>query len=435
MRIGIWCAYGKTLEPTEGIGVFAHNLARGLVEIDAVERVELLVHAGDEPLVADSVSGGGGRVGTISLQRLRLIERWRWKRLRRRHRRLSDRLAANGRRIQWPSRGRDESRRLAIERAIRGIFAAQRVSEPDAFDACDVWLLPHVAVERPFRTASVVVVHDMVPLHFEGVVKRSDLASFRRRSCRAVEDATLVATMSHTIRDVDVVGLLGCDPAKVRVVPPATPVESLETAAEPPSPAVRAATARPFLLYPAAFRPYKNHATLVAALAELSRRGRTDLGLVFTGGGPMPPEIGSLVSGLGLRGRVHPLGTVPRGTLSSLYTRAAATIVPSLYEQGSFPILEAIQRGCPAAASDLASLRESLAPLGEAMIYFEPRSAESIADAVERILDDREAVRAGQADAFVVMRLRSWRDVAREWVAVFEEAIAACGGRSGPKGA
>lgn len=432
MRIGIWCAYGETLEATEGIGVFVHNLARGLVEIDDVERVELLVHAGDEALVADSVAAGGGRIGTIALQRLRIIDRWRWKQLRRRHRRLSDRLDADGGRPTGPVARPDEPRRLAIERAIHGIFAAQRVCEPHAFEACDVWLLPHVAVERRFRAASVVVVHDMVPLHFDGVVKRSDLASFRRRSCSAVEDATLVATMSRTIRDTDVVGLLGCDPAKVRVVPPATPVESLETAEEPPSPAILAAMARPFLLYPAAVRPYKNHATLVAALAELSRRGRTDLGLVFTGSGADPSEFDPLVARLGLRGRVHPLGTVPRRTLSSLYLRASATIVPSLYEQGSFPILEAIHRGCPAAASDLASLRESLAPLGDTMIYFEPRSAASIADAVERILDDREAVRAGQAAAFAAMRLRSWRDVAREWVAVFEEAIALRGGRSGP---
>ncbi|NBP51814.1 MAG: hypothetical protein EBU70_11695, partial [Actinobacteria bacterium] len=278
MRIGIWCAYGKTLEATDGIGVFVHNLARGLVEIDAVERVELLVHAGDEPLVADSVTAGSGRVGTIALQRLRLVDRWRW--------------------------GREVSRRLAIERAIRGIFGGQRVSEPHAFEACDVWLLPHVAVERRFRAASVVVVHDMVPLHFDGVVKRSDLASFRRRSCSAVEDATLVGTMSRTIRDADVVGLLGCDPAKVRVVPPATPMEIGE-AEEEPSPAIRAATSRPFLLYPAAFRPYKNHATLLAALAELSRRGRTDLGLVFTGSGAVPSEFEPLVSQLGLRGRVH----------------------------------------------------------------------------------------------------------------------------------
>lgn len=434
MRIGIWCAYGKTLEATDGIGVFVHNLARGLVEIDAVERVELLVHAGDEPLVADSVTAGSGRVGTIALQRLRLVDRWRWKGLRRRHRRLSDRLDPDSGRPPGLATGREVSRRLAIERAIRGIFGGQRVSEPHAFEACDVWLLPHVAVERRFRAASVVVVHDMVPLHFDGVVKRSDLASFRRRSCSAVEDATLVGTMSRTIRDADVVGLLGCDPAKVRVVPPATPMEIGE-AEEEPSPAIRAATSRPFLLYPAAFRPYKNHATLLAALAELSRRGRTDLGLVFTGSGAVPSEFEPLVSQLGLRGRVHPLGTVSRGTLSSLYSRAAATIVPSLYEQGSFPILEAIHRGCPAAASDLASLRESLSPLGDAMIYFEPRSAASIADAVERILDDREAVRARQASAFAAMRRRSWRDVAGEWVAVFEEAIAIHHRRTGPTGA
>ena len=34
IRIGIWCDYGVTLTPTEGIGVFVYNLVAGLLELD-----------------------------------------------------------------------------------------------------------------------------------------------------------------------------------------------------------------------------------------------------------------------------------------------------------------------------------------------------------------------------------------------------------------
>ena len=34
VRIGIWCAYGETLVASDGIGVFVHQLARGLAGLD-----------------------------------------------------------------------------------------------------------------------------------------------------------------------------------------------------------------------------------------------------------------------------------------------------------------------------------------------------------------------------------------------------------------
>ena len=119
MRIGIWCAYGRTLLPTEGIGVFTHAVARGLAGLPEVSDVQLLVHAGDEPAVAATVAAGKGRIHVATLERQPWLDRWRWKALRRRHRRLCDRLAAA------PSTGRLAARRDAVERAMGGILAGR----------------------------------------------------------------------------------------------------------------------------------------------------------------------------------------------------------------------------------------------------------------------------------------------------------------------
>lgn len=96
---------------------------------------------------------------------------------------------------------------------------------PPGVEACDVWLLPHVDVYRRLDARSVVVVHDMVPLHFPGVIREKQLEAFRRHCQRLVKLATMVGTMSKTIRDVDIVGLHGCLPKKVRVVPRATSID------------------------------------------------------------------------------------------------------------------------------------------------------------------------------------------------------------------
>ena len=107
----------------------------------------------------------------------------------------------------------------------------------------------------------------------------------------------------------------------------------------------------------------------------------------------------------------------------SLYREAAATIVPSLYEQGSFPLLEAMHWGCPVASSDIPALREAFASMGDAMPFFDPRNEAAIAAAITDTITHRDAVVARQAAAFERLRARTWADVAREWVAVCDEAI------------
>ncbi|MBM4013274.1 MAG: glycosyltransferase family 4 protein [Planctomycetes bacterium] len=413
MRIGIWCSYGRTLVPTEGIGVFTHAIARGFARLAEVEDVQLVVHAGDEPLVASTVAASAGRIHVASLRRQSWGDRWRWKALRRRHRKLCDRLATGGR------VDRLVARRDRVEHAIDAVFARQVIDEPEGVPSRDVWLLPHVAVERRFAAPVVVVVHDMVPFHFAGVIKPRDLESFRRRSCRIVHEAALVGTMSQTIRDVDIVGHLGSPREKVRVVSPAVP-DDLGSPA-PPDDVLRAipAAARPFLLYPAAWRPYKNHARLVDAVALLRQRGYPDLELVLTGFAALPHELAAIADRLGLASVVHAVGQVDRPMLAGLYRAAAVTVVPSLYEQGSFPVLEAIQCGCPAVASDIPAFREVFEAFNGAIPMFDPLSPASIASGVGGVLADRAVVLRRQQAA---MSSRSWEDAAIDWLAVLREA-------------
>ena len=418
MRIGIWCAYGRTLSPTEGIGVFTHGLACGLATLPGVDDVQLAIHAGDDRLVAASVDAGGGRIHVAAVKRQAWLDRWRWKFARRRHRRLCDQIAAGA------DTPRLTARRDATERAIKRIFARQRIVTPPGAAPRDVWLLPHVAVERPLQAPSVVVVHDMVPFHFAGVIKATDMESFRRRTQRVVENAALVGTMSQTICDVDIVGVLGCPREKVRIVAPAPPNDLGTPVDEATLFRAIPAASRPFLLYPAAYRTYKNHARLVEALAIIRRSGRPELQLIFTGFGPLPPELGELASTLGVADAVHAVGSVERDVLAALYRAAMVTVVPSLYEQGSFPVMEAIRCGCPATASDIPALREAFADFGEAVPFFDPRSPEAMAAAVIAVLADREGVRRQQQDAVASLPQRTWTHVAADWLAVLREAVA-----------
>ena len=438
MQVGIWCAYGKTLALNDGIGVFAHSLAKYLAHSPRVNGVVLAIHGGDEPQVAATVAAGEGRIRTVGLNSLPLLPRWRRKMLRWRHRALSRRHA----RVEKPGRlgNTTEAHRVlsalaTTEQAVGHVLAQQSASDPRVFRApeqggCDVWVLPHVSVERSFQAATVVLIHDMVPLREPGLVKDHDLASFRRRSQAVAERATLIGCMSEVIRDGDIVGLLGCPAEKVRVVPPAVPddigfvAESGEVSGAEPAVPLPVEVRPPFLLYPAAFRTYKNHELLIAALPLLDQLGGAEMQLVFTGDGTLPKPLHEQAVTAGLTHRIHALGRVDRSVLAQLYRSAVATVVPSRHEQGSFPVLEALACGCPVAVSDIPSLREAFGPLGQAVPFFDPTSPQALANAVAAILTDPSAVRAAQAAGFEQLRRRTWQQAADEWIEVFEEAIA-----------
>src|SRR5262249_49639400 len=129
-----------------------------------------------------------------------------------------------------------------------------------------------------------------------------------------------------------------------------------------------------FLLYPARTWPHKNHRTLFAALA-LVRRTRPDVELVLTGAGvdgPVPDGV-------------RRLGVVDSAEVASLYRRASALVVPSLYEGFGWPVLEAMASGCPVAVAR-GNAAQELA--GDAAVVFDPTSEDDVAAGILRVLEE-----------------------------------------------
>lgn len=287
---------------------------------------------------------------------------------------------------------------------------------------CDAWLIPYVGLHHPLPPRSVLVIHDLVHLHHPEVFPpefrtRLDVVVLRRSA-----EAALVACMAKFIRDTDLIGALRLPLDKTRVIPPAAPSDLPQVSEETVDRLVPPSLRRPFLLYPAAFRPYKNHRALVDALCELRDRGADWLDLVFTGTTELPFELAQMIDEFGLQHRVHVLGFVDRSVLAALYRRAFATIVPSFYEEICFPIYEALQSGCPVAGSRIAPFLEHYGSMGDAMLYFDPAQPGEIAEVVLAIRADRDGIRERQRVASQALRRRTWDDAAREWLAILREA-------------
>tara|TARA_B100000809_G_scaffold185656_1_gene183753 strand:+ start:18055 stop:19134 length:1080 start_codon:yes stop_codon:yes gene_type:complete len=77
-------------------------------------------------------------------------------------------------------------------------------------------------------------------------------------------------------------------------------------------------------------------------------------------------------------------GYISDASLQKLYSGALCFIYPSLYEGFGIPPLEAMSKNCPVLASNSSSIPEVC---GDAALYFDPRSVDSILGVMETFLD------------------------------------------------
>jgi glycosyltransferase involved in cell wall biosynthesis len=140
-----------------------------------------------------------------------------------------------------------------------------------------------------------------------------------------------------------------------------------------------------YVLIVSTIEPRKNHLTLLSAWEQLRASRFPALRLVMVG------ELGwhqeQIVRKFRLwldRGDAFLLEDVLAEELRVLYAQAQLTVCPSFGEGFDFSGIEAMRSGCAVAASDIAVHREVF---GEAAQYFNPYSVESLAHAIESVID------------------------------------------------
>ncbi len=154
----------------------------------------------------------------------------------------------------------------------------------------------------------------------------------------------------------------------------------------------------PYFLYVSHLYPHKNHENLIRAAAMLDAAGKLEWRILLRGEdrGTMA-ALRALISELSLADQVEFVPALSAAEMAALVRSASAIVFPSLHEGGGIPVLEALASGRPCALSDIPSLREFA---GEAAIYFDPKSPESISMAMSRMMSD-ESLRARLASVGV----------------------------------
>lgn len=259
-------------------------------------------------------------------------------------------------------------------------------------DALGLDLVHHpfsILSPRKGRTPVVATIHDIQYEYLPAFFGPAECQRRREGVLTAVAAAEVVLTVSEFTKrslverygipaEKIVVTYMGCDRDFRRV----------ENRARLAALREKYRLERPFMYFPAASWPHKNHAGLLRAMRLLIDRQQFEGELVLSGiAQNAQDDLERLIIELGLDGRVRMLGYLEREELPVLYSLARMLVYPSFFEGFGIPLLEAMACECPIACSNVTSVPEVA---GDAALTFDPAITEEMAQAIWAVWSDEQ---------------------------------------------
>jgi glycosyltransferase involved in cell wall biosynthesis len=263
----------------------------------------------------------------------------------------------------------------ATNRPMRILYEQLRLPGRVRRDRIDVLLNPGFTAPVFRPCPQVTVIHDLQHKRHPKYFRWFDLPFWQLLVWAAVRRSDRLIAVSEATKS-DLLSYYQVPAEKVAVVEHGVDDSFFAIAGE-------RTHVEPFLLCVSTLHPHKNMERLVRVFARLAPR-HPDLRLVLAGmKGFHTSPVETLVSSLGLGGKVELTGWIPREQLYGYFRRATAFVYPSTFEGFGMPVLEALAAEVPLACSDIEPLRGIVCG---AALLFNPEDEADMERAIERLL-------------------------------------------------
>jgi 2-deoxystreptamine N-acetyl-D-glucosaminyltransferase/2-deoxystreptamine glucosyltransferase len=264
-------------------------------------------------------------------------------------------------------------------------------------------------------TVHLSVRHGLRPVAPRGVLLRAAGGTVERWLLPGA-DAVIALTPS-TARQLRADGI----PAgRVHVIPPGYDPALFARAAADPFPGLP----RPRVAYLGRLAPQKDVGTLLEAFAYLPSGTR----LLLVGDGPDRAALQRRAQRFG--SRVHFAGFVPHAAVPAVLQHVDLLVLPSLYEDLSSALIEAMAAGLPVVATRVGGTAD-LVHDGVNGLLVAPRDPAALAAAISRILADPATAARLSAAARRTAAAYAWTDLARAVLDVYRQATGPGRGSAG----
>jgi len=266
--------------------------------------------------------------------------------------------------------------------------------------------------KKPF----VLTVHDMtvevLPEYF--IFDKNTENTIKTKKILIEKASRIIAISENTKKDI--LELTNVDESKIDIIYHGKPFESVDKT-------INAYCIdylpNKYILFVGQRSKYKNFVSFVSAISEILLNDE-DLFLVCAGGFNFSHTEREIIDSLNLTNKVIYTGIENEGKLITLYKNAVCFAFPSLYEGFGFPLLESFQSGCPLVCSNTSSFLEVA---GGAAEYFDPYNTESIKNAVNKVIYDKELKNEMIQKGYSQAEKFNWEKTTQETKNTYRKAI------------
>ncbi|MBC8512601.1 MAG: glycosyltransferase [Dehalococcoidia bacterium] len=171
------------------------------------------------------------------------------------------------------------------------------------------------------------------------------------------------------------------------------------------------------------FEERKGHAYVLRALKELILRGY-ELQYVVVGDGSQRKALEALTHELGLAKVVSFEGYKPHAEVWSYFADCNIFVLPSWNEAFGIVYIEALSLGKPVVGCEGEGGPEELKALGDCVELVKPRDVESLAAALQRLIDNPERrQRMGEVGRQIVQEHFTWQRNAADTLALYHRVL------------
>lgn len=236
----------------------------------------------------------------------------------------------------------------------------------------------------------IVTMHDVQELHFPEYFTPEERAYRAEYYWKSLKNATsVIVSFNHVKKDL--VKYFNLPEAKAFVCP--LPYNHIRLNHPREHEAIKYAekydSLDGFILYPAQTWRHKNHLNLIKAIELVKNQSHRSINLVCTGkkNSYYYDHLHNYLVDSSVSTQVLFTGVLPESELFWLYKNCSLVVIPTLYEAGSFPLLEAMFLDVPVICSSVTSLPETI---GDSRFIFDPLDVEGMSRLIVDMLDSIE---------------------------------------------
>jgi glycosyltransferase involved in cell wall biosynthesis len=275
---------------------------------------------------------------------------------------------------------------------------------------------PHPLIVPCSKGKQILTVHDLFFLKHPELVAgdaRRDYVGLVREHVKRADGVVCVSEYTAS----EVRRLLDVPEEKIVVTPHGIdPIFTQEPSPERVEQALRRyALPRGGILYLGSDEKRKNLVTLVMAYFALARKRREVPPLVLVGPGSEWSQGGTRIGP-----QIRATGYLPREDVRALFAASAMLVLPSLEEGFGLPVVEAMAAGLPVVCSTGSALSEVA---GDAALLVEARDTAALANAIDRLLEDRTLARELRSRGSERSKQFDWQQTAALTLAFYRKVL------------